>query len=79
MKSSKVAMVGLGLLVMAGLALGQDAAKVAAPSELKDMKAKASYAIGLGLGRNLKSAARISTPTCWPAVSRTRWRAARCS
>ena len=56
MKSSKVAMVGLGLLVMAGLALGQDAAKVAAPSELKDMKAKASYAIGLGLGRNLKSA-----------------------
>jgi FKBP-type peptidyl-prolyl cis-trans isomerase FklB len=55
MKSSKVAMVGLGLLLMAGLAVGQDAAKVAAPSELKDMKAKASYAIGLGLGRNLKS------------------------
>jgi len=59
MKSFIVAVVGL-MVVVSGAAVGQDAEKKAAPaadtSGLKDLKSKAFYGIGLGLGRNLKSA-----------------------
>ncbi len=58
MKSFIIAIVGLGFAVASCVAVGQDAAKdnekEAAPSELKDSRTKASYSIGLGIGRNLK-------------------------
>lgn len=61
MKSSIVAAVGLGLAVVA-TAVGQDTPKgaapaagnAAAPAELKDLRAKASYGLGLLMGQNLK-------------------------
>jgi FKBP-type peptidyl-prolyl cis-trans isomerase FklB len=65
MKSSIVAVVVLGFVAVSALALGQDKAKVAvgqdtakasAPAELKDLKAKASYSLGLNIGRQLKAA-----------------------
>lgn len=58
MKSFIVAVVGLAVAVVSGVAAGQDAAatKGSAPAELKDLKSKASYAIGLGIGRQLKGA-----------------------
>ena len=60
MKSRIVATVGLGLAV-ASAAVGQDTPKgaapaaSAAPAQLKDLKAKASYSLGMLMGRNLKS------------------------
>ncbi|MFO0952879.1 MAG: FKBP-type peptidyl-prolyl cis-trans isomerase [Isosphaeraceae bacterium] len=59
MKFSFVAATGLGLgLVLASaLAVGQDAPKGTAPaaSGLGDLKSKASYGLGLSLGKNLKA------------------------
>ncbi|MCA1685373.1 MAG: FKBP-type peptidyl-prolyl cis-trans isomerase [Planctomycetia bacterium] len=60
MKSFIVAVVGLAVAVVSGVAAGQDAAKESATkgsAELKDLKSKASYSIGLSIGRNLKGAA----------------------
>jgi len=56
MKSFTVALVGMMVAVVSGVAAGQDATKEAAPAagELKDLRAKASYGIGLSIGRNLK-------------------------
>lgn len=62
MKSSIVATVGFGFALISALAVGQDTAKQKASTSapvgpLKDLKDKASYVIGMGLGRQLKSAA----------------------
>lgn len=60
MKSPIVASVALGLAI-ASAAVGQDTPKVktaapaAAPSPLKDLKAKASYGFGLVVGKNMKT------------------------
>jgi FKBP-type peptidyl-prolyl cis-trans isomerase len=62
MKFATLGAVGLGLAVMAAVAVGQDekkapdAPKDAAPaaSKLTDQKSKVSYAIGTLMGRNLK-------------------------
>lgn len=56
MKFSMAAVVGVGIAVLSTLAVGQDAVKSAAPSELKDLKSKVSYSIGQNLGRQLKGA-----------------------
>jgi len=58
MKFPIVAVVGLGLVVVSTLAVGQDAAKSKgeAPPELKDLKTKASYSLGQNIGRQMKGA-----------------------
>lgn len=53
MKSRSVAVVLIGLLVVSAVAVGQDAPGTT--TELKDLKAKASYSIGIGLGKNIKN------------------------
>ena len=59
MKSSIVAAVGIGL-ALASAVVGQDTPKpkaavpVAYPSELKDLRSRASYSLGLLMGKNLK-------------------------
>ncbi len=58
MKSFIVAVVGLAVAIVSGVAAGQDTAtKGTATAELKDLKSKASYSIGLTIGRQLKGAA----------------------
>ena len=56
MKFSMVALMGLGLLVAAALADGQETPK-AASSGFKDVREKASYGLGLSIGKNLKTQA----------------------
>ncbi len=63
MKSFIVAVVGLSVAIVSGVAVGQDTPKAAAPAGAaaapatgKDLTAKASYGIGLNLGRNIKAA-----------------------
>lgn len=56
MTFSKVGAVGIGLVVLSALAVGEDAAKESAPVELKDMKTKASYSLGWNIGQSLKKA-----------------------
>jgi FKBP-type peptidyl-prolyl cis-trans isomerase FklB len=53
MKSRSAAVVVIGLLVVSAVAVGQDAPGTT--TELKDLKAKASYSIGIGWGRNIKN------------------------
>ncbi|GAC1474765.1 MAG: macrophage infectivity potentiator Mip [Isosphaeraceae bacterium] len=56
MKRSIAAVVGLGFTILSALAVGQDTPKKGdAPAQLKDLKARASYSLGLNLGRSLKS------------------------
>ena len=59
MKHSFVAATGLGLslVVMSALAVGQDAPKTAAPAGLGDLKSKVSYGMGLRMGKNFKAQA----------------------
>ena len=53
MKYLTVAMVGVGLLVASALA-DDKAGAPAGAADLKDMRSKASYAIGVSIGRDLK-------------------------
>ena len=62
MKSSMVAVVGTGMVVMSALAVGQDATKGSAPAGLKDLRAKASYSLGINIGQNLKKASADVDP-----------------
>ena len=52
MKYSMAALVGVGLLMASALADEKQAPK--AGSDLKDVKSKASYGLGVTVGRNLK-------------------------
>ena len=64
MKSFIVAVAGLSVAFVSGVAVGQDTAKgsAPAPAETKDLKAKASYGIGLDIGRRLKAASADVDP-----------------
>ena len=53
MKSRSAAVVVIGLLVVSAVAVGQDAPGTT--TELKDLKAKASYSIGIGIGKNIRN------------------------
>jgi FKBP-type peptidyl-prolyl cis-trans isomerase len=55
MKFSMVAVMGLGLVVASALAQEKGAPK--SDLELKDARQKASYGLGLGIGKNLKAQA----------------------
>jgi FKBP-type peptidyl-prolyl cis-trans isomerase FklB len=53
MKPRSLAVLGVaGLLAVSALAVGQDKPDA---TELKDLKAKASYSIGIGLGQNIRN------------------------
>ncbi len=62
MKSFNVAVIGLAVALVSGVTSAQEPAKdvaqapASATSELKDLRAKASYSIGLDLGRKIKGA-----------------------
>jgi FKBP-type peptidyl-prolyl cis-trans isomerase len=56
MKFSMVAVVCLGIVAASALAQEKEAPK-GADSELKDTRQKASYGLGLGIGKNLKAQA----------------------
>src|SRR4051794_10774080 len=55
MKFSMVAVMGLGLVVASALTQEKGAPK--SDSDLKDARQKASYGLGLGIGKNLKAQA----------------------
>jgi FKBP-type peptidyl-prolyl cis-trans isomerase FklB len=62
MKFSMVAAVGLGLVVASAFAADEKVAPKAADSGLKDVREKASYGLGLSIGKNLAGQAADLDP-----------------